>query len=286
MANRAYLCQSDHDSLYPSFVDEEYDSAAQTLASDVEAVPLLWLALFRPQNLRQQTFEVDGEEITVEAPIVERATALAQLEESRPYFNSLFEAAGSLDDYYAFFRQLLESATGKYVTIELQEVATLYEDEQQFYDEVRAALAAIGSPVNEEDQHRLMEICQLPSNLKFPSARMYLDHLDYSDDDQWAFTRVLGAGQFGSLGIGKEVPWECEDADFRFEFIPFDGDEDDDFEDDEDFDDDDEEDDDFDDDFDEDDEDDDDDDDLDTEDEDDSAENEKKTGKNGDNRKK
>lgn len=36
----------------------------------------------------------------------------------------------------------------------------------------------------------------------------------------WNFTRVLGAGRHGSMGYGRETPWEKEDANFGWEFIP------------------------------------------------------------------
>ena len=44
--------------------------------------------------------------------------------------------------------------------------------------------------------------------------------IKYTPDQQWNFTRVLGAGQHGSMGFGREVPWEKEDADFGWSIQP------------------------------------------------------------------
>ena len=69
MSNRAYLCATDLDTIYPSFVDRRYDSQDQTIANDVQALPLLWLALFREEDLRRETLKADGQSIPAFAPI-------------------------------------------------------------------------------------------------------------------------------------------------------------------------------------------------------------------------
>jgi hypothetical protein len=73
----------------------------------------------------------------------------------------------------------------------------------------------------------LLQLSQLRAGLKLPSARIYLDDFPYSEDDQWNFTRVIGAGREGSLGIGREAPWEKEGADYGFRFVPYNKEEDD-----------------------------------------------------------
>jgi hypothetical protein len=72
------------------------------------------------------------------------------------------------------------------------------------------------------NSHRdvLLQLSQMRSGVKLPSVRMYLDDLSYSDEEGWNFTRVLGAGREGSLGLGREVPWEKAGADYGFRFIP------------------------------------------------------------------
>jgi hypothetical protein len=65
----------------------------------------------------------------------------------------------------------------------------------------------------------LRRLTSLRSGVRLPSVRMYLDNHEYSDDEQWNFTRVLGAGRHGSMGYGREVPWEKEDADYGWKLI-------------------------------------------------------------------
>jgi hypothetical protein len=103
MANHSYLCGTNLETTYPSFVDKGYDSAEQTIASDVWCVPLLWTALFRASDIVRLTFTVEQDQVVAEAPLVARDIAIRQLQEALPYFNRLFGAEGALDDYARFF---------------------------------------------------------------------------------------------------------------------------------------------------------------------------------------
>src|SRR5262245_25421102 len=58
MSNRAYLTASNVDTIYASFAQKGYDPAEQLMATDVENLPLLWLALFREGDLQHKTFKV------------------------------------------------------------------------------------------------------------------------------------------------------------------------------------------------------------------------------------
>ena len=60
MSNRAYLAVTNKDTLYPSFAEKKYDPSNQLIASDVEYLPLMWLAMFRKDDLRTTEFKVDG----------------------------------------------------------------------------------------------------------------------------------------------------------------------------------------------------------------------------------
>ena len=68
----------------------------------------------------------------------------------------------------------------------------------------------------------LERLSSLRPGVPLPPVRMYLDDLKHTDDESWNFTRVLGTGRHGSMGYGREVPWEKEDADFGWEFKTFD----------------------------------------------------------------
>lgn len=212
MSNRSYLCGTDKPLTYPSFADPDYDSDNQTIACDVWCVPLLWTALFRPKDVVHKTFSVDGEDISTEAPLVKRTTAIRQLNEALPYLNQLFKTEGPLDEYASFLRSALEVVDLEHVTIELQEIACLMDPEQAYYDMFRAALSGIGNDFSTEAKERLIEIAQFRDLKQFPPARLYFEEFadrEMLDDDEWNHCRVFGAGSAQS-GLGRTVPWEPE----------------------------------------------------------------------------
>ena len=225
MSNRSYLASSDQDTLYPSSSPQRYNAALQTIANDVGAVPLLWIALFRPGDLRSQTFEIEGQRLTVEAPICERASAIRQLEAALPLLNTLFAAEGPLDGYVELMKQALHDVPYRFVTIEMQEVGWLWNPEAEFYDVFRRALQALAGPADPAAKRLFLDLSQLREGQPWPSPRIYLDQLPYTADEQWSFTRLLGAGAFGSMGIGRQVPWESEDAEYGFEIVGYDDEE-------------------------------------------------------------
>jgi hypothetical protein len=207
MSNRSYLCGTNLETIYPSFVDKSYDSQNQTIACDVYCVPLLWTALFRPADIVRKTFKVERDEIVAEAPLTRRGTAIRQLGEALPYFNRLFSEEGLLDEYVGFLRQALEAVDFEYVTVELQEIACLTNPEQAYYDMFRLALAGIGSDLSPDAKQRLADIAQFRDMDRFPPARLLLDGLEGEDNDFWNHCRVCGAGAM-EAGIGRPVPWE------------------------------------------------------------------------------
>ena len=108
----------------------------------------------------------------------------------------------------------------------MTEIALMFDDDQWFYDEFRAALKSICTKANADDRERFLGITQIHDGLPFPSARLYLDGKEISPEDQWNFTRILGAGQFGSAGWGRPVPWETKGADYTYAFVSLEDDED------------------------------------------------------------
>lgn len=207
MANTSYLCATNVPTIYPSFVQPDYDPRAQLIACDVYCVPLLWFALFRTGDIVSKTFEVDDGSLNTEAPLVAVAQAITQLDAACPYFDQLFAAEGGLAGYASFLRQALSDVHFDYVTIELQEIACMSDPEQAYYDEVRAALAGIDVDRTPAAKRRLVKLAQLRNLQRFPSPRLLIDDLEGPDDDYWNFCRVLGAGAAGS-GFGRPVPWE------------------------------------------------------------------------------
>ncbi|WP_405096615.1 hypothetical protein [Micromonospora sp. NBC_01412] len=206
MANRSYLFVTDHDGICPAWADVP-DIANQVLAEDVYAVPLLWLAMFRPDDLATATFppDDDDDEVRVTAPIAPTRRALDQLDAALPTLARLFADEGPLHEHAALLREGVAGMPGRFVTIDPYEIAVLI-DERDYYGHLHAGLASLdvpGDPV--VDRERLIDLAQLRPGRPFPPARLVLDQLDAADDDWWNHSRLLGSG------FQRPVPWERSD---------------------------------------------------------------------------
>jgi len=188
-----------------------YDSDVQTIANDVHGVPLLWMAMFRARDMVSKQVEIDGETLRVDAPIVERTTAIAQLQESAAYFNILFQGAGGLDEYVELLKRALESVDYEFVTIEMDEIA-FGGDPAEFYDDFHRLLDGIGNDYSEEARQCFLSVAAFDEKFAlFPPANLLLDQLEgFDESDAWNHCRVMGAGGSES-GIGRFVPWEIND---------------------------------------------------------------------------
>src|SRR5436190_1365820 len=121
MSNTAYLCCSDFAGIYPSAQAKKYKSEKHTVACAVERVPLLWLALFRKNNLKTETIETDDGSITVTAPVATLDQVLKQMSAAIERLDAVFPKNGSLATHATLLEKALRKAGGKYVTIELDE---------------------------------------------------------------------------------------------------------------------------------------------------------------------
>lgn len=210
MANRSYLCCTDYESIYPSAVLPGYSPAISTIASDVYCVPLLWPALFRAEDFTVQAFESDEGEFEACAPVAEKQRALANLAEARKWYADAFSELGALDEHFDLFERAVREAPGQYVTIELEEIAVLYDTEDaegEFYERFEAVLAALDEPPDEDAATELLGLATYREARPFPSARLALDNSSEHEDDHWNHCRIFGAGVTVG-GIGRPVPWE------------------------------------------------------------------------------
>ncbi len=285
MTNRCYLTTTNINDIHPSSFEEGFEPRKQLLATDEEAVPLLWLAMFRSEDIAEKVITGDdNEDFCYGSPLCTVEKALRQLDDALPKLQAILGAHNDIAGYVALFREAIANAGHTYVTIEYDEIENLYPDDrttdmielallgwdqpdgihykvepqswsrpsleniQQAIAEGKiqmpdfaAAIQGDGDKDSDEfaldfsevegeevrmdgfelNSHGevLMELTQikLDEGAKLPPARMYLDELDYSERDQWNFTRMLGCGVHGSMGYGREVPWEKEDADFGYE---------------------------------------------------------------------
>lgn len=205
MSNRSYLCCSPLPGVYPSFADD-YDSDVQTLANDVYCIPLLWPALFTPEDFQRADFEVDGEVVIGQAPSAPKQKVLETLRRRRTGVVQAFKGIGDLAPYVNMLERVIEDAPYEYISIEMDEIAALNDPEEEFYEAFKRLLSGLDAP-DEDVCEQLIALAAMEHSWPIPSVRLHLDSLEGSEDDYWNHCRVLGAGSDVS-GMGRPVPWE------------------------------------------------------------------------------
>jgi hypothetical protein len=201
MANRSYLAATDNDTIYPSAAESDYDPDAQTIAQGVYCVPLLWLGLFRPSDMRIQDFNINGDTVTGVAPVSDVERAVAQLRQSAAKYDQMFPG-GHFADYCNLLADAVTSIGRKYVTIEMEEIACMA-DPDQFYDDCRLALRSLaGDEPIADGRDKLIAISEINSKANIPFARCLLDDVDVSDDEMDTHSRIIGCAWI------RAVPWE------------------------------------------------------------------------------
>ena len=218
----AYLCCSDFESIYPSAQLKSFDPKLHTIACDVDFVPLLWLAMFRESDMQRQKIKVQGTASEGRAPIARKSQALTRLQDSVAILNALFSPEGPVDEYIRLLREALIAAPGKFVTIELDEVAqSLLGSESYFRGLTKALKYVDGANWGLKSAHSptikpmfqrtsgevakarnvLAKISGLRLYRPFPDARCKLQDHDISEDMEWNFTRLIGES------FTRDVPW-------------------------------------------------------------------------------
>lgn len=206
MSNYSYLCSTNIKAIYPAHSDPNYNSEKQTIACDVYAVPLLWLGLFRAGDFLYAELPIEDGTVSVESPIVASRTAIARLRRAIPYFNRIFRDEGPLDLHTAALIEAIRSAGRKYVTLEMDEVAAVWDKgPRHFYASLRKAFGFIETETTIRAARALL--IEL-ANLRLNEGRPFLTIARYSSgdmghgDDEWNFVRLLGAR------LHRPVPWE------------------------------------------------------------------------------
>jgi hypothetical protein len=202
MANRSYLCCSDLNRTYPSFRNPAFDAKVNILANGPYCVPMLWLCLFSEHDLRKDRLFVDGKHYEEPAPVTTREEALAYLPEAVPRLEAgLGLPKGSLREHGDCMAEMVGTAAGKYVALDLAEIAyTNYPD--AFYDKLTQALRFLGGmPVN-----RPLEALLLESDFDV-GRRIYpprsIEKVSGLSEEDWRnFNCLLGQGYI------RPVPWE------------------------------------------------------------------------------
>jgi hypothetical protein len=115
MSVRGYLCVTDQDDLYPDY--EHMEIVGET----VYHLPFLWLALFRPRDLRVPvTLEPDAPPLL--DPLTEVSMALRQLDEAAPRLKAMFGHLGPVDAYCDWLHRAIAPHSKRFVYLESHEL--------------------------------------------------------------------------------------------------------------------------------------------------------------------
>ncbi len=186
MANRAYLCCSTFRRTYPSYQDPTFKPERDTVAGAVYTVPLLWLALFRPSDLRTDVIRnEEGDDVGAPAPFASKRDALGRLDAAVKRIERAVPRLGSLTERAAQLASALRSSKGTYVTIELAEIAMLEKSADRYYARLRKALG-------------------VGAGARVPNAGRLLASISVIDPKKPL--TVLGGSHI------RKVPWEVEPA--------------------------------------------------------------------------
>ena len=149
MSNLAFLC---------SLAAPDFDAARQVIAASKNAVPLLWLALFAPDEWQTQS----GNDSPREAPLTTREQALARLPAAVERLDLLFADHGTLQPHAAALRTAIDGidADVPFLAIDLSEIACL-SDPDKFYSQVQSALRYFAGEDIPDPQNLLVEITGL-----------------------------------------------------------------------------------------------------------------------------
>jgi hypothetical protein len=123
MSNRTYLCTANERQIYPCSTERGYDPREHTIATDVWAIPLLWMMLFRESDICEQRIpKRRGGTTPLSAPIVDSHVALTRLAGSVAAFTSAFPEQRSLQPHADMLALAISSAKRPFVTVELVEL--------------------------------------------------------------------------------------------------------------------------------------------------------------------
>ncbi len=201
MANRAYLCCTSKKHTYPSFQEADYDPESQTVALCAYAIPLLWIAIYRAEDIIVDELEVEGQIVREPAPVVNRSQVVARLEEAIPRIESVFPQNGPLLEH----ARLLGTAISEiepayqYVTIEMEEIACLGVP-RDFHGTFRRLLQFMGGVEMPDAREALEQITSIHADREFVPVSRFAE-TDLPNEDWENLARLLGDEHY------RDLPW-------------------------------------------------------------------------------
>jgi hypothetical protein len=183
MANRVFLIRSDAPDIHarPDEDDDDQNDLfdqEHVVGEAANEIPLLWIPLFRPLDLRTRVVEIaQGETVTVEAPIVETERALDQLSSALPLYRELFPEFTTLTRQADDLRAAIRSFDGRFVTTVWEEFEWLG-DAQAFRATVRRQLDLLNTPRSDVEpiRQRLFERFRAPRTQQTLKREMLAAH--------------------------------------------------------------------------------------------------------------
>lgn len=227
MPNTAYLCVSDEFLLYPSSFDPNFIPSTHTVASQLESLPLLWMALFREDDVfEQEATDTSGNEISLWAPLVTIKKGIHQLKDVSNYLDGIFQDYGDVSPHASELVRALETCGRTHVTLELADIEPQFVD-GVLRDGVQQALRGFANQDNRANidvldrfektsqgrQRRhgiqakthldlLIWLSGIDTRVPLPQASQELN-VDNYDDEEWAnLWALLGTG------YAQPAPWE------------------------------------------------------------------------------
>lgn len=209
MANRVFLNCCDIERTFPNNLPG-FDAKKHVIASCSNALPMLWLGLFRVEDLRLDIFEteeksfigdvenIESKAVALPAPITDKEKALAQLSQSLEKFDALFAESGSVAKHIEYLSAAVSAAEGKYVSIDYLEISYI----QFFLDAVVSSLWYLGGGSKENVKEHLLYLAAIEPGRPFYPPPGVGKREDIPIVDKANFVRLLG---FSWL---KDVPWE------------------------------------------------------------------------------
>lgn len=202
MGNYAYLCRADLRRTNPSFANPGYAPARNTIACARDHVALLWLGLFRPADLRTDRFVVDGELVCSRAPVVAARTGLGRLPAAARRLERLFPRGGALAAHAAALAAAIAAAPGRYLTIELEEIAGLWPRRARFDAALDQALACFAGADVRGIRSVLVRLSGVHADRPWPAAHGLYDRPRVARADAENLARLIGAEHL------RRLPWE------------------------------------------------------------------------------
>ncbi|MCP2040880.1 hypothetical protein L1281_001470 [Neisseria sp. HSC-16F19] len=199
MSNKAYLHCSTGPLIYPYWNSAERGGGEYQCVALVDGcIPLLWLLLFAPEDMRSETLADDnGQDWLLLAPCTTRGLAVERLQARRGFVNDLFAANGGLDTHIDALAGYLNSLPPQaYISLDTVELQCMDADFQYLPQQLGAVWAQLAAQ-DPAVKAGLLDVSTVIDDRRFlPWPAAY----QAEPEDRWNLFRLLGE-------TVKPAPW-------------------------------------------------------------------------------